>query len=179
MLKLNTSANSNYKNCAPNQKQNSIPCQSILGNRGGLVLLLGFVATCSLLLTIHNGDAGSSPATTISNRISRGASGSGWHWQNPLPQGNSLHGASLVNANTATLVGDYGTIVRTTDGGNSWTIQTSGTTQTLWAVSFTDALTGTAVGDGARLSGRQMATTGLLNQMEQRSIFAEGIVHGH
>ena len=45
-----------------------------------------------------------------------------WFWQNPLPQGNDLLGASFVDANTGTVVGDYGTIVRTTDGGNSWTI---------------------------------------------------------
>ena len=31
--------------------------------------------------------------------------------------------------------------------GNNWTIQSSGTTQTLWAVSFTDSSNGTAVGE--------------------------------
>ena len=53
----------------------------------------------------------------------------------------------LVNANSRYAVGYYGTIVRTTDGGNNWTIQSSGTTQTLWAVSFTDSNNGTAVGE--------------------------------
>ncbi len=71
-----------------------------------------------------------------------------WVWQNPLPQGNDLRGASFVDATTGTVVGYYGTIVRTTDGGNSWTIQTSGTTQNLWAVSFADVNNGTAVGEG-------------------------------
>jgi len=33
---------------------------------------------------------------------------------NPLPQGNNLRGASFLDANTGTVVGDYGTIVRTT-----------------------------------------------------------------
>jgi len=74
-----------------------------------------------------------------------------WVWQNPLPQGNDLRGASFVDANTGTVVGYYGTIVRTTDGGNSWTIQTSGTTQNLWAVSFTDVNNGTAVGEGGTI----------------------------
>src|SRR5215217_7378309 len=52
-----------------------------------------------------------------------------WFWQNPLPQGNDLRGASFIDASTATLVGVDGTIVRTTDAGSSWTIQTSGTTE--------------------------------------------------
>src|SRR6267378_2623104 len=69
-----------------------------------------------------------------------------WVWQNPLPQGNDLRGASFVDANTGTVVGFYGTIVRTTDGGSSWTIQSGGTTENLWAVSFSDTNNGTAVG---------------------------------
>jgi len=108
--------------------------------------ILGFAASCALVLAIHTGQAGSRLATTISSRIPGGSSGSQWHWQNPFPQGNTLRGASFVDANTGTVVGDYGTIVRTTDGGNSWTVQASGTTQDLWAVSFTDANNGTAVG---------------------------------
>ena len=40
-----------------------------------------------------------------------------------------------------------GTIIRTTDGGNNWIIQNSGTTTNLWDVYFTDANTGTAVGE--------------------------------
>src|SRR5258707_9438478 len=71
---------------------------------------------------------------------------SGWFWQNPLPQGNPLRAVSFVDANTGTAVGDYGTILRTTDGGATWTLQTSGTTGGLSAVSFVQANTGTAVG---------------------------------
>jgi hypothetical protein len=43
-------------------------------------------------------------------------------------------------------VGRGGTILRTTNGGASWVEQTSGTTNWLYSVSFTDANTGTAVG---------------------------------
>ena len=39
-----------------------------------------------------------------------------------------------------------GTILRTTNGGTTWTSQSSGTTNYLYGVSFTDANTGTAVG---------------------------------
>src|SRR5712664_1744934 len=76
-----------------------------------------------------------------------------WHWQNPLPQGNNLRGASFVDANTGTVVGEYGTIVRTTDGGNSWTIQSSGTVNTLFGVSFIDTNTGAAVGGACGIGG--------------------------
>ena len=38
---------------------------------------------------------------------------SGWYWQDPLPQGNTLLGVSFNDANTGTAVGDYGTILRT------------------------------------------------------------------
>ena len=89
-----------------------------------------------------------------------------WHWQNPLPQGNNLRGASFVDANTGTVVGEYGTIVRTTDGGNSWTIQVSGTTQNLWAVSFKDSNKGTAVGEGGTILG---TTDGGANWVPQTS----------
>src|SRR6266536_2308517 len=108
--------------------------------------ILGLAASCGLLLAIHAGQARSGATATVLGKPSTGAASSQWHWQNPLPQGNNLRGASFVDASTGTVVGEYGTIVRTTDGGNSWTIQTSGTTQTLWAVSLTDATNGTAVG---------------------------------
>src|SRR5437667_403299 len=40
-----------------------------------------------------------------------------WVWQNPLPQGNWLFGVSFTDANNGTGVGVYGTILRTTEGG--------------------------------------------------------------
>ncbi|MCH7974837.1 MAG: T9SS type A sorting domain-containing protein, partial [Bacteroidetes bacterium] len=48
------------------------------------------------------------------------------------------------------------TILRTTDGGANWVLQTSGTTKNLFGVSFTDSNNGTVVGDGGtilRVSG--------------------------
>jgi len=72
---------------------------------------------------------------------------SGWFWQNPFPQGNDLFAAAALDPNTVVAVGGFGTILRTTDGGDSWTLQPSGTTENLFGVSFVDANTGTAVGD--------------------------------
>ena len=68
---------------------------------------------------------------------------------------NALLGVSSTDANNGTAVGDQGTIVRTADGGTTWTAQQSGTTNQLHGVSFTDANTGTAVG----LQGTILRTT--------------------
>jgi photosystem II stability/assembly factor-like uncharacterized protein len=75
----------------------------------------------------------------------------GWYWQNPLPQGNSLQAVAVVDGKTVIAVGDLGTTVRSTDGGASWTLQSSGTTSWLLGVSFTDAETGTVVGWGGTI----------------------------
>ena len=69
-----------------------------------------------------------------------------WFWQNHLPQGNNLKAVYFVSSTVGGAVGDFGTILRTTDGGTTWTSQTSGTTSDLWDVSFIDANTGIAVG---------------------------------
>jgi photosystem II stability/assembly factor-like uncharacterized protein len=79
-----------------------------------------------------------------------------WSWQNPLAQGNDLSATAMVGANTVVAVGGArtvgagvdgaGTILRTADGGATWTHQALGTTHALSGVAFTDANTGTAVG---------------------------------
>jgi hypothetical protein len=57
-----------------------------------------------------------------------------------------LRAVSFSDAQTATVVGEAGTILHTTDGGATWVPQISGITDTLLAVDFTDANNGTAVG---------------------------------
>ena len=69
----------------------------------------------------------------------------GWFWQNPLPQGNFLYSVDFVSELTGWAVGSNA-ILRTTNGGATWTSQTSGTTHSLRGVSFTDSDNGTAVG---------------------------------
>ncbi len=76
---------------------------------------------------------------------------SGWFWENPQPQGNPLLGVATLDASTAVAVGFGGTIIRTDDGGATWTRQSSGTVEDLRAVSFVDANTGTAVGDNGTI----------------------------
>ena len=58
-----------------------------------------------------------------------------------------LLGVYFTDNNTGTVVGNDGVILRTTDGGQNWTPQTSGTINQLRAVWFADANTGTVVGD--------------------------------
>jgi len=108
--------------------------------------ILSLAASCGLVLAIHTGQARSGAAAIASNKGTRGSSGAQWHWQNPLPQGNNLRGASFVDANTGTIVGDAGIILQTTNGGEQWNSQPTVTFNYLYGVSFTDANTGTAVG---------------------------------
>ena len=70
----------------------------------------------------------------------------GWVWQNPLPQGNTLLDVCFVDGSHGWAVGYFGTIVATSDGGVTWTSQASGTYQTLYTVCFTDTSHGWAAG---------------------------------
>jgi len=63
----------------------------------------------------------------------------GWQWINPSPQGNDLNGVSFVDDNLGMAVGNAGMILKTTDGGQTWTILESNTREDLLAVSFVNA----------------------------------------
>ena len=43
-----------------------------------------------------------------------------WIWQNPKPQGNSISDFCILSENTLIAFGSPSTIIKTTDGGNSW-----------------------------------------------------------
>ena len=73
--------------------------------------------------------------TTFSQWFQQTSGTSHWLW-----------GVSFTDANNGTAVGEVGTILRTTDGGDNWVSQTSGTTNHLSGVSFTDVNNRTAVG---------------------------------
>jgi photosystem II stability/assembly factor-like uncharacterized protein len=75
----------------------------------------------------------------------------GWFWQNPLPQANNLTSTYFVNSNTGYAVGEVGTILKTTDGGDNWVIQQSGIRINLRRVYFINSNTGFALGDTSRL----------------------------
>ena len=69
-----------------------------------------------------------------------------WFWQYPSPQGNNLSKVDFISPTIGWAVGDFGTILKTTDGGISWAIQSSGTTNDLFDVDLVDSDNGTAVG---------------------------------
>src|SRR5437762_7439596 len=60
---------------------------------------------------------------------------------------NNLNGGYLLDSGVGFVVGDAGTIVKTTDAGMTWSPLTSGTTNGLHDVYFFDATQGVAVGD--------------------------------
>ena len=62
---------------------------------------------------------------------------SGWQWGNPLPQGNTLRSISFAGAN-GYAAGDFGTLLRTTDGGTTWSGLLSGTFTNLSEVQAID-----------------------------------------
>lgn len=67
------------------------------------------------------------------------------------PTRNNLNALALVDADTVVAVGAAGTVIRSMDGGVTWTITDSGTQQQLSSVAFADANTGMAVGDGGTI----------------------------
>ena len=74
---------------------------------------------------------------------------SGWVRQYPPAQAQNISflSVSFVNADTGFIVGSYGTILHTTNGGTNWVIQSSGTINWLRGVSASGPNTATAVGD--------------------------------
>ena len=78
-----------------------------------------------------------------------------WQWQNPIPQGNILFGSHFINDNTGYACGDGGTIIKTTDGGNTWAINKTKTKESIRSLSFTDENSGWACG----LAGTILKTT--------------------
>ena len=71
-----------------------------------------------------------------------------WYWQYPKPQGNTLNDIHILDENTAIAVGELGTIIQTTDGGNTWDVQhhAGGTSLPLYGVCFVDENIGWAAG---------------------------------
>lgn len=74
-----------------------------------------------------------------------------WEWQNPYPQGNSLRDVYAKGDQYCWAVGNVGTIIFSDDGGDSWTIQESGTVKRLNNIQFIDQNKGWVVGSGGTI----------------------------
>ena len=75
----------------------------------------------------------------------------GWQFQNPNPTGNLLNSVHFANAFTGYAVGMYGTLIKTIDAGNSWTLLNTGHNgvyDNLSFVFFTNVNTGYISGGG-------------------------------
>src|SRR6059036_2485690 len=64
---------------------------------------------------------------------------------------SNLNGAILLDSGTGFVVGDTGTILKSTDAGATWTPLTSGTSATLHGIYFLDPNEGIAVGDSGTI----------------------------
>ena len=51
-----------------------------------------------------------------------------WHWQNPYPQGHTLDDITFCNENIGWAVGEFGTILKTINGGENWQCLDNGIT---------------------------------------------------
>jgi len=65
-----------------------------------------------------------------------------WKWAHPAPQGNTLLKLTLVTANTAWASGEQGSLIKTSNGGITWSSQFTGVTSDLRNIAFTDSLHG-------------------------------------
>lgn len=101
-----------------------------------------------------------------------------WSWRNPLPTAHSLRRVATNGAGVHIAVGDYGTILRSIDGGTSWTMIDNGS-HTLNGVAFGSGIF-VAVGshgrvltspDGLSWTSRHTATTTEL----QSVIYGNGV----
>jgi len=83
-----------------------------------------------------------------------------WFWQNPFPNGNRLNDVHVFDQNTAIAVGDFGRVMKTNNGGASWSEQNNaGGAFILNSVSFINADTGWAVGRDEYFRGYLLKTT--------------------
>ena len=76
---------------------------------------------------------------------------SGWFWQNPLPQGNTLIFARYINPNICFATGGGGSIIKSTDSGINWFLQSTLTEEGIRSIFFTSLNTGFAVGTSGLL----------------------------
>ncbi len=89
---------------------------------------------------------------------------------------SNLNGAILLGSGTGFVVGDTGTILKSTDAGATWSPLTSGTSTTLHGIYFLDPNAGVAVGDNGTIlrttdggSGWQSIASGVKDSLRSVS----------
>ncbi|MBI1806427.1 MAG: T9SS type A sorting domain-containing protein [Ignavibacteria bacterium] len=103
-----------------------------------------------------------------------------WQWVNPLPQGNILNAVWAVNQDTVVAVAEVGTVIRTSNGGKTWQVETNagGVTDQLFATQFISGSVGWAVGEGGRVMKTTDAAASWFSQDAQsvKDLFAVNFV---
>lgn len=115
----------------------------------------GAAGAYTVTLTVTN-EAGASRSTSfnvtvghygmVKDAVCSMGPGTGWCWQRPRPTGNATSDIFFIDAGNGWAVGDAGQILKTSDGGATWTAQTSNVTTPLTQVKFADAQAGWALG---------------------------------
>ncbi len=77
--------------------------------------------------------------------------GETWNLNTGVPIMGEFNKVCFVDQNTGFIVGDYGIIYKSTNGGISWFSQTSNTDNNLKSISFQDLSNGIAVGDNGTI----------------------------
>lgn len=72
-------------------------------------------------------------------------------WITPKPQGSTLNRIIFQNNQSAWIVGNYGTIMHSSDGGATWKLVPSGTINDLRGITFADDEIGWIVGDNGTI----------------------------
>jgi photosystem II stability/assembly factor-like uncharacterized protein len=95
-----------------------------------------------------------------------------------LPNDALLYGLSFVDENTGWISGEFGTILRTDDGGATWKQQASGVETTLFGIDFVDRNTGLAVGIDSvilRTDDGGVTWTPVRSPFQERSYYEVGL----
>ncbi len=102
----------------------------------------------------------------------------GWVWQ-PSGTTKNLRGVFFTDAYHGIVVGDGGTILRTTNGGLFWGIQYSGVTQNIQSVAFGDSSNGIAVGDSGVILRTTDGGSNWTSQSSGRSLTFTSVSYPH
>lgn len=84
---------------------------------------------------------------TVTCAVLSASSAEGAWSPQPFPTGETLYGVYFVDINTGYAVGNLGTVIKTVNGGNLWTLAASAGGATLRDVYFIDTVRGWTVGD--------------------------------
>jgi DNA-binding Lrp family transcriptional regulator len=143
------------------------------------------VYTVTLTVTNAAGDkvTGTSTVTVgdlavAAGRVCNGPDQTGWCWQRPLPQGQTLNAFEFVSDAVGWAVGEGGTIMATRDGGKSWVAQRSGSALDRYDLAILRELQA-----DARLSNAELAARSGLSAAPTwrrvRWLEAQGVITGY